>query len=126
MLNACNKFKSVLSKIKIAQHNYKKILKLKFLTIDLILLNILWREGFIYGYSKIKQFYFIFLKYNLQGVGLLSFLNFMLISVTKKQLNNLKLINPHCNFLVLTNSGLRLYFHNNLVVGNGGFLLAKF
>ncbi len=126
MLNTCNKFKLVLSKIKIAQCNYKKILKLKISSIDFILLNILWKEGFIFGYSKIKQFYFIFLKYNLQGIGLLSSIDFMLILVTKKELNNFKLIDPLCNFLVMTSKGLKLYFQKNLLADNGGFLLAKF
>jgi hypothetical protein len=50
----------------------------------------------------------------------------MLILVTKKELNNFKLIDPLCNFLVMTSKGLKLYFQKNLLADNGGFLLAKF
>ena len=125
MLSTCNKFTLILSKIKIAQCNYKKILKLKMLPVGLILLNVLWKEGFIYGYSQTKQFYFLFLKYNSQGIGILSQMEFLLLAITKKQLNNYKLKDPHCNYLVFTSKGLKFYSQGALTIFAGGFILAK-
>ena len=93
--------------------------------VGLILLNVLWKEGFIYGYSQIQQFYFLFLKYNSQGIGVLSHVTFLLLPITKKQLNNCKLIDPYCNYLVFTSKGLKLYFQGGLTIYTGGLILAK-
>jgi len=124
MINNYNKIKLILGKIKIAQCNYKKVLELKILYTDLSLLNILWKQGFIYGYTKINNFYFLFLKYNLQGLGLLRSIVFVKVSISKKQLNNFRLIDPHYNYLIITTKGL--LFHSGPFIRFGGTLIAKF
>jgi len=119
-----NQFKLLLSKIKVAQFNKKKILKLKLFSVVLPLLDILWGCGIIYGYSKIKNGYIIFLKYSLRGLGTLNSVAFFYPILTKNQLKTLLTINPHYSYLVLTCKGISIRLKKNLVQ-YGGILIAK-
>ena len=65
-----NKFKSLLSQIKIAQIKRKQSVYIKLQPYFFSILNILWRNGFIYSYSQTKTQIIVFLKYNEQGIGL--------------------------------------------------------
>jgi len=67
MLNNINKVKNILSKLIIATQCFKKVLKIKKTKIALIILELLQKEGFIYGYnvcSYNNNFYFVYLKYS--------------------------------------------------------------
>lgn len=120
-----NNFKLILSKIRVAQQNKKKILKLNTFDNDLIILDILWKKGFIYGYNKTKNGYIIFLKYSLQGFGVLESLIFLNSKLTKKELKTLLILDSNFSYLVLTYKGIAIY---SLVstIEHGGKIIAKF
>lgn len=119
------KYKVLLAKIKTAQLKYKKILKLKFCYSDLLLLNSLWKRGFIYGYNKGFQLIIIFLKYSLLGFGLLSKIKFVCALITKKELNSLLFFEPYCSFLIVSSNGIISYEFKRNTLNKGGFLVAK-
>jgi len=120
-----NKFKLILSKIRIAQQNKKKILKLNVFNSDLLILNVLWKKGLIYGYNKTKDGYVVFLKYSLRGLGLLNSLVFLNTKLTKKELKTLLILDSNFSYLVLTYKGVYIYsLANNIKYG--GKLIAKF
>lgn len=118
-----NKFKLLLSKIRVAQHSKKKKLKLKKFSVDLLFLDVLWKNGVIYGYTKIKDSYIIFLRYSLKGV-MIDSVAFLYPRLTKKQLKTLITLNPHFSYLVLTFKGVSICSKSNLVQ-YGGRLIAK-
>nr|QFP99044.1 ribosomal protein S8 [Rhizaria sp.] len=120
-----HRFKLVLAKIKIAQLTYKKILKIKLFSIDLRLLNILWRNGYIYGYSKINGFYFIYLKYNLQGKGLLSSVIFLNKNLSRNQIYNLLMMDPYYCYFIMSIKGFIFVSVKNPIINCGGKLIAK-
>jgi hypothetical protein len=119
-----NKFKLLLSKIIIAQCKKKKKLKLKSLSVDLVLLNILWKIGIIYGYTKTDIGCIIFLKYSLSG-GMLSPDAFSYLKLTKKQLNMLFVLNPNVTYMLLSFKGISIYLKSNLIKQKNGALVAK-
>lgn len=120
-----NKFKSILSKIRIAQQNKKKILKLNVFNSDLLILNVLWKKGLIYGYNRKKDGYVIFLKYNLRGVGILNSLVFLDTKLTKKELKTLLILDSNFSYLVVSYEGIFIYsLATN--VKYGGKLIGKF
>lgn len=119
-----NKFKLLLSKIRIAQCNKKKKLKLKIFSIDLILLDLLWKNGVIYGYNKKKDICIIFLRYSLRGFGMVDSVAFLYPILTKKQLKTLIILNPYYSYLILTFKGISICSKSNLV-DYGGILIAK-
>ena len=119
------KFKLILSQIKVAQCNYKKVLKLNIFSADLVLLNLLWKNNLIYGFTKLGVGYAIFLKYTAKGNGLLTSLFFLKGLVSKKKLINLLLLDPLVGYIVLTNQGVYFYSIFDLKYVNGGILIAK-
>jgi ribosomal protein S8 len=123
-MSIINKLKLLLSKIRVAQLNNKKKLKLKSLSIDTFLLEILWKNGFIYGYNKTQLGYFIFLRYNLQGQGILDSTIFLDYDLSNKKLKGLLLLNPNDSYLVFTHIGTSIYSTIN-AVRHGGKLIAK-
>ena len=124
-MSIINKVKLLLAKIKIAQLSYKKILKVSILSIDLILLNKLWEFGFIYGYSKINNFIYILLKYNLRGFGLINSVIFFNIILSKKALQDALKLDPFYSYLVMTTKGIMFYSKKTSEINHGGFLIAK-
>ena len=124
-MNSINRFKLILSKLKVAQLNRKKIIKINLFLTDLKLLNLLWKNGFIYGYCKCNNSYNIFLKYTLKGLGILNSIIFLNKKVSKKELNNILLLNSGNSYLILSLDGLKIYSGNSVVVF-GGILMAKF
>jgi ribosomal protein S8 len=123
-MSITNKLKLLLSKIKIAQFSKKKKLKLKIISVDLFLLDILWKNGFIYGYNKLKLDYFIFLRYSLQGEGILDFTTFSDQQLSSKKLKRLLLLDSNYSYLVLTSKGTSIYSTMNSV-NLGGKFIAK-
>lgn len=124
-MSIINKVKLLLAKIKIAQLSYKKILKVSILSIDLILLNKLWEFGFIYGYSKINNFIYILLKYNLRGFGLINSVIFFNIILSKKALQDALKLDPFYSYLVMTTKGIMFYSKKTSEINHGGVLIAK-
>lgn len=122
---AVNRSKLILAKLKIAEDNNKKVLKIKLFFTDLPLLDLLWKNGFIYGYTYSKNFYFIFLKYNLKGLGLLHSTFFFDIKLSKKDLSNYLKLDSYYSYLVWTVEGLVIYSLKNQMVMQGGILIAK-
>lgn len=114
-----------MAKLKVAQDNNKKILKIKLFSTDLPLLNLLWKNGFIYGYTYSENFYFIFLKYNLKGLGLLHSTFFICAKLSKKELSNYLKLDSYYSYLVWTVEGFVLYSFKNQTVKDGGILIAK-
>jgi hypothetical protein len=90
-----------------------------------LLLDVLWRNGFIYGYNKIKDNYLIFLKYDLQGWGILDSTIFLDSKLTNRQFKTLLLLDAHYSYLVLTCKGIFIYSISNSVE-HAGRLIAKF
>jgi hypothetical protein len=119
-----NKFKLLLSKIIIAQSRKKKKLKLKSLSVDLVLLNILWKIGIIYGYVLTKVSFIIFLKYSASGV-MLSPDAFSYLTLTKKQLKVLLVLNPNVTYMLLSFKGISIYLKSNLIKQKNSTLVAK-
>lgn len=114
-----SKFKLLLSKIVVAQQSQKKRLKLKIFRINLIFLNALWKNGIIYGYTKIKNGYNIILKYNSA-----SLCNFMYNTLTKKKLKTLTILNPNDSYIFLNSKGISIYSKKSSI-NSGGVLIAK-
>ena len=125
-----NRVKLLLSKITIAQGNYKKILKIKLYSVDLVTLKLLWKNSFIYGFKKIKDLYFIFLKYNAQGLGIFTSIKFLNKHVCRKELQNLLAVNPYRSYFILMPNGFfffpgKTFIKNNIKFKSGGILVAK-
>jgi len=115
----------VLSKIKVAQISKKKIIKFKVSCTDLLLLDGLWKNGFIHGYKKLRCSYIIFLRYASRGLGLLNSIIFLDSKVSNKQLKTLISLDSYYSYLVLTCKGIFIYSTSDLVK-HGGKLIAKF
>ena len=114
-----NKFKLLLSKIVVAQQKKKKNLKVKIVFADLHFLNVLWKNGIIYGYNKISIGYNIILKDNL-----VSFDCFMRNKLTKKKLKTLLILNPNDSYIFVTYKGIFISSKKSLIT-NGGSLVFK-
>lgn len=113
----------MLSKIKVAQYSKKTTLKLKNLSVDLIILDVLWKKGFIYGYTKIQCSYTIFLKYSLQSLGILNSMLFLKSKLANKQLKTLITLDPNHSYLFLTNKGVSI--HSTNIAQGGVKLIAR-
>lgn len=124
-MSIINKVKLLLAKIKIAQLSYKKTLKVSILSMDLILLNKLWEFGFIYGYTKINNIFYILLKYNSKGLGLINSVIFFNVILSKKELLSALKLDPFYSYLVMTTKGIMFYSIKSLKINYGGVLIAK-
>jgi ribosomal protein S8 len=63
--NNINKVINILSKLIVANQSFKKVLKIKKTKLCLVVLELLQKQGFIYGYSNYNNdYYLIFLKYS--------------------------------------------------------------
>lgn len=120
-----NKIKFLLAKIRLAQINYKKILKIRLGYWELIIVKLLWKNGFIYGYNKLGDFYFIFLKYKISGIGILNELIFYNRFISKKQLNLLLSLEKNSYYFIFTKRGCKLYSKKNNLILLGGVLIAR-
>lgn len=123
-MSIINKFKFLLSKIRVAQLSKKITLKVKIISVDLVILDALWKNGLIYGYSKVQDSCTIFLRYNLQGLGILNSIFFLKLKLTNKQVKTLITLDPNYIYLVLTNKGIFIRSINTLVK-DGGKLIAR-
>jgi ribosomal protein S8 len=109
----------LLSKIKVANQSKKKSLIIKFFSLDIFLLEVLWKNSFIKGYSKIFFGYIIFLSYNT-----VNFSRPISKVLTKKKLKILLKLNQNDSYLVLTFKKISIYSKVNLV-HFGGKIVAK-
>lgn len=120
-----NRIKFVLAKIKVAELKYKKVVKIKFFTLDSIILNILWSHRLIYGYTIINRFYNIILKYTTQGFGMITPIIFLNDKVSKKKIQNLLILDSYSSYFVITIKGIILCSLKKSKIKNGGKLIAK-
>jgi ribosomal protein S8 len=101
--------KLVISQIIISKKKNKKIIKIFNNRHNVVLLNILWGAGFIYGYTitQTKTHCLVFLKYGLQERASV----FKIIKFTKKkicfqELKNLVKLQPSVFCLLITPKGI--------------------
>jgi ribosomal protein S8 len=124
-MSIINKFKFVLSKIKVAQLNKKKKIQVKIIYTELIILDALWKNGFIYGYTKkVKDNYNVFLRYSLRGLGILNSISFSKLKLNNKQLKTLIILDPNYMYLMLNNEGIVTLSRNTLAKA-GGTIIVK-
>jgi ribosomal protein S8 len=114
-----SKFKLLLSKIVLAQQSQKFFLNLKISYVDLTFLNVLWKNGIIYGYNKINNNYNIILKYNSLSSG-----GFIHNKLTKKKLKTLITLNPNDSYIFITCKGVFIFSKKSLIM-DGGILISK-
>jgi len=121
-----NNLTNILSKLCVAEKKKKKVIVISSSNYSRDLLNRLWKDGFIYGYSHIEGKITIFLKYFNSGSGLLS--NILFFKTHKISLHKLQIlssINKNSYYLVWTTSGI--LSHKDCLIKNiGGFLIARF
>lgn len=119
------KFKSIVAKIIIAQKKNKKILKITYYKSYEKILNLLWDQGFIYGYSnKANLYYVIFLKYSEQGLILFKRIKFYKKLITFKKLRVLYFLDKNYTYFLLNDKG---FFCQKTVLkaGMGGIIFIK-
>jgi ribosomal protein S8 len=120
-----NNLTHILSKLHVAEKKKKKMIVFSSSNCSIDLLNLLWKDGFIYGYSNIEGKIIIFLKYFNSGSGLLSnvlFLKKQKVSLHKLQ--TLSIINKNSYYLVWTTDGI--LSHKDCLIKNiSGFLIAR-
>jgi len=116
------RFKLILSKFKVAQYNYKRIFKFNFFSVDLILLNLLWKNGFIYGFKKIQKWCFVFFKYDLKGVGIFCSLKFINLKLSQNKLHNILKLDPYKSYCVINNQGINFFSKKKLIIQQGGII----
>lgn len=119
-----NKIKLILSKIKVAQLQQKKTLTYKSVLFDQVVLNVLWKNGYIYGYTKNKYSVTIFLRYSLRGTGTLNLMQIFSTKLTSKQISSLTLLDPYYSYLVFVNNKVYIRSICDLSIG-GATLIAK-
>lgn len=121
--------KSLLSNILIAKKQNKKIVKIHHKKLYNKFLNLLWNEGFIYGYKikMYKKFYFlytIFLKYNEKNYYPLKKLNFFCGFFKCQYLMTLNKLDKNYFFLLVNDKG---FFSQKscIKLGMGGSMFVK-
>ena len=120
-----NTLSNLLSKLYIAEKKNKKLIILNSSTYNLALLNILWRDGFIYGYEKtyVNKIN-VFLKH---GNSFGYFSNIIFLKKQKvclKELKHILSFNKNSYYLVLTSKGI-LSGYYCISKNIGGYLIAK-
>ena len=120
-----NKLKDCLVKIKVAQYEKKKIVLVKVSSVNLNLLDMLWKEGFIFGYTLTNKFYQIYLKYNSCGVGVLESLLLINYTTPKNTLKKWLLLEPYTSYIVLCDKNQVQLFPSNTLLKTGGKIIAK-
>ena len=121
--------KSILSKIIVAKKQNKKIVKVKHKKYYNKLLDLLWNEGFIFGYQikiyvKIFYGYRIFLKHSNKNYCLLKRLIYFNKSIKNKTLTNLNIIEKNYVFFLINDKGF-FSQKKSLFLNCGGFLFVK-
>jgi hypothetical protein len=104
---------------------YKKVVKIKIFTVDSIILNTLWSQSLIYGYTIIDKFHIIILKYTTQGFGIITPIIFLSGNVSKKEIQNLLILDSYSSYFVMTIKGIILCSLKKSKINNGGKLIAK-
>ena len=121
--------KNLISRILISNKKNKKIVTIKNKKFYKNILDILWNEGFIYGYQikLYKKFYFvykIFIKFNQKNYYPLKKLNFFNNICSYNILLNLNKIEKNYLFFLINDKGF--FSHkNSLVLGFGGKIFLK-
>jgi len=116
--------KQTLAKLKIAQLNNAKTVKVVAKKENIQLLNFLWRQGYIYGYKTLNTFTCkVFLKYSFNENALLSKCVLLNKIVNNQEIKNLNKLEKNCNYFILNDKGIfsqQECIDNNL----GGILFA--
>lgn len=117
--------KGILAKLKIAQKNNKKEVQVLKKKTSLLLLNLLWKEGFIYGYCTLNSFFYnVFIKYSTKGFSVFKNTVFLNKSISYRKLHSANRLEKNCNYLILNSNGFFLD-KKCLKKGLGGLLFVK-
>lgn len=118
---------NILSRLYVAEKKKKKLIVVYTSNGDYGLLSLLWKDGFIYGYSRIHEGKaIVFLKYFNSGSGF--FLNLIFLKKRKvllSELKNLSVLHKNYYYLVLTSKGI-LSGQRCVNTNTSGFLIARF
>ena len=122
-----NSSADILSKLYVAEKKKKKLTVFSFSNCNIDLLNFLWKDGFIYGYSRADGGKItVFLKYFHSGGGFFSNLIFLKKQkVSLQGLKNLSVLDKNSYYLVQTSKGI-LSANYCVKIGIGGYLIARF
>jgi ribosomal protein S8 len=117
---------NILSRLYVAEKKKKKLIVFSKLNCNFDLLNLLWKNGFIYGYNCTAEGKVtVFLKYLQSGVGLFSkVVCLKKQKVSLRQLKSLYTLNKNDYYLVLTSTGVSSIDHC-ISVNISGFLIAR-
>lgn len=118
---------NIISRLYVAEKKKKKLIVFSKLNCNFDLLNLLWKNGFIYGYNCTEEGKVtVFLKYLQSGAGLFSKVVFLKKQkVSLRQLKSLYALNKNDCYLVLTSTGVSSVDH--CISGNiSGYLIARF
>lgn len=123
-----NKINKVVSKIVISQNKNKKIVTIIYKSYYKTILNILWNEGFIRGFSclkKNKENYFkIYLKYSEKKNHSFKKLFFFNCLLNKKKLKKVTKIEKNYSYFLINSSGF--FLHKSCIkLGVGGFIFIR-
>merc|ERR1712096_36287 len=117
--------KNSLSKIITSLKLNKQLLYFKSCKNNRRILDVLWIEGFIYGYSIYKKGILkVFLKYSEKGIRLLDNLVYSNKNIYYKNLKKLLILEVNLYIFMITEKGF-FFFVNCLKNRMGGFILLK-
>ncbi len=122
MLNCC---KYIFFKIIIAQKKKKKILCIKYRKRYISFFNLLWKEGYIYGYYiGFELLQYILIKFSKREVFSYKRLYISKNIISNKKFINLSLLEKNSNFFLINDVGI-LNKSCVIVKGLGGILIIK-
>lgn len=99
--------KTILSILKVAENKKKKLINISITRFGFHFLNLLWREGFIYGYFKNRSKVTVFLKSFVSGLDFFSKLIFFNDKVLSwRKIKKLTLLNQNSVFFISTTYGI--------------------
>lgn len=120
-----NNIKAILSVLKVAQKMNKKEVEVVKTRVNKLSLDLLWKEGFIYGYCLLNfSFYRVFVKYSTKGFSVLQNAVFLNKLVKKKFLYSINKLDSNRNYFICNSSGF--FSHKKaLKKGVGGKFFIK-
>ena len=123
-----NGLTNILSKLYVAEKKKKKLTRFSLSNCNFDLLDFLWKDGFIHGYSRVEEGgkITVFLKYFHSGGGFFSNIIFLKKQkISLQGLKSLSVLDKNYYYLVWTTKGI-LSTDCCVKVGIGGYLIARF
>lgn len=119
-----NQLKLIFSKIIVGSKLFKKTIYLKLNKKNKKVINLLWDEGFIYGYYIKQKVYKIFLKFCKKNISLLNNLRFLHMFVNYKYLKKFVLFEKQSYIFIFNNNNC--YFFSSFIKKRiGGIIFIK-